>query len=275
MEIRTLREKVVQMNVARDRRRQTPDTTAPVVAVEGVAARDVEALEAVIRAEGFALFTTEGRRDPPGAETITPDLVVMDVAQPEVADAIEARLRTCRSLWKTPIICLVPVSDHLPPQVIAQLSADDYLVKPVRVFELANRIRIALQRWPATEGAPTIERRNHLRRREDRRAVPPAGAANAFAVDEWNKTVMMEGRGLKLSPTEYELFHLLYSNIGRIVSADEIIGRVWEGADRADASNVQQYVHMLRCKIEPDPKKPRWIVTVRGFGYKLVLRNEG
>ena len=104
-------------------------------------------------------------------------------------------------------------------------------------------------------------------RRSGRRKVP-------FTIDDRRKVVIIGERELRLTPTEYELLSLLALEQGRVYSNEEIIAHIWVSAGRASLSDFQQYVHLLRKKIESDPRHPKWIITVSGFGYKLEIPTE-
>ncbi len=90
-------------------------------------------------------------------------------------------------------------------------------------------------------------------------------------VDNTGKRVLLHGAEVKLSPKEYELLHLLASEPGRVFSNEEILQAVWAGRQWATAQDVKQYIYFIRKKLETDPENPRFIITVRGFGYKLNL----
>jgi len=93
----------------------------------------------------------------------------------------------------------------------------------------------------------------------------------ALVVDNAGKRVFLNGSEVKLSPKEYELVRLLASEPGRVFSNGEILQAVWAGRQWATAQDVKQYVYFVRKKLETDPENPRFIITVRGFGYKLQL----
>ena len=248
------------------------DRAAPMVLVIGESQPEVEALQSLVAERGFRLFPArEGLDVESGAGRAPPDVVVLDVTERETAAQVEATLKRVRSQWDVPVLCLVPYTGHLTHDATALLSADDYLFKPLRALELWSRIRVLLQKGRSRHGQPLVERRNRARRKEDRTETPVPRADDRCVVDEANKSVILEGRKLNLSPKEYELFCLLLDNSGRILSPREIVERVWPDAERASASDVHQYMHLLRRKVEPELSRPRWIVTVRGFGYKLVI----
>ena len=94
-----------------------------------------------------------------------------------------------------------------------------------------------------------------------------------FQIDQRNKCVVLEGHKVDLTPKEFELVELLLTDVDRIFMADEIIKHLWPENNRATKSDLYQYMHLLRKKIEKDPNNPQWIVTVKGFGYKLNIGN--
>jgi len=90
-----------------------------------------------------------------------------------------------------------------------------------------------------------------------------------FQIDQRSKSVLFNGKLLNLTRKEYELFELLAKDIDRVFMTNEIINHLWPENNRATKSDLYQYMHLLRKKIEDDPNNPQWILTVKGFGYKL------
>ena len=90
-----------------------------------------------------------------------------------------------------------------------------------------------------------------------------------FQIDQRSKSVLFNGKLLNLTRKEFELFELLAKDIDRVFMTDEIINHLWPENNRATKSDLYQYMHLLRKKIENDPNNPQWILTVKGFGYKL------
>jgi DNA-binding response OmpR family regulator len=118
----------------------------------------------------------------------------------------------------------------------------------------------------------------HEKRQEDRRLGDRRGGLlkqevlkQPLVVDERKKLVRIGDREIRLTPKEFKLFSLLTSEPGRIFSSAEIIECAWMSEGRAAVEDVQQYVYMLRQKLESDPKNPQLIVTAHGFGYGLEL----
>jgi DNA-binding winged helix-turn-helix (wHTH) protein/AmiR/NasT family two-component response regulator len=90
-----------------------------------------------------------------------------------------------------------------------------------------------------------------------------------FQIDQRSKSVLFNGKSLNLTRKEFELFELLTKDVERVFMTDEIINYLWPENNRATKSDLYQYMHLLRKKIEIDPNNPQWILTVKGFGYKL------
>jgi len=103
----------------------------------------------------------------------------------------------------------------------------------------------------------------------DGRSTRPPVQAGPLVIDPQSKEVRLWDERVSLSPKEYELIWMLASEPGRVFSTHEILERVWPQGYTATAKDVKQYIYLLRKKLEPDPKRPQLIVTVRGFGYKL------
>ena len=94
-----------------------------------------------------------------------------------------------------------------------------------------------------------------------------------FQIDRRNRCVFLKGHKVDLTPKEFELIELLLTDVDRIFMTDEIIKHLWPENNRATKSDLYQYMHLLRKKIEKDPNNPQWIMTVKGFGYKLNTGN--
>ena len=152
----------------------------------------------------------------------------------------------------------------------SQIAADALVFKPLRFEELASRLKLVLGRNSPEVTNPIVDRRHRGRRKEDREAASnPRSSISSLQVKEREKVVLYRGRELQLSRKEYLLLSLLASEPGRVFSKEEIIARLWPTSRRAAATDVQQYVCLLRKKIESDPSNPCLIKTVPSFGYKL------
>jgi DNA-binding response OmpR family regulator len=179
------------------------------------------------------------------------DVILLDIMLPKI-DGLEVcrRIRSRRELASIPILMLTAKGDDVDKIVGLELGADDYLAKPFNPRELLARIRAVL-----------------------RRAAPVAGEhfrTGELEIDFGAREVTRGGQRLVLTHHEFELLAQLARAAGRVLSRDQLkaalSGEEWESFDRS----IDVHVSKLRAKIEPDPKEPRYVKTVRGAGYVLV-----
>jgi DNA-binding response OmpR family regulator len=189
-------------------------------------------------AEALELF----KREPP-------DLVILDVMLPGMDGW--AVLRKIRESSQVPVLMLTG-KDAPADKAKGLLSgADDYIAKPFDLAELEARIVAVMRRYKPS-------------------ARPALIRVGDLEIDDSVKHVKVKGRTVSLSPKEYELLKLLASEPGRVFSHQEIIAAVWQNKPFITSSDVTKYIYLLREKLEDDPENPRYILTVRGFGYKLA-----
>ena len=177
-----------------------------------------------------------------------PDAVILDLVLPDMRGT-----EVCRELraWSTvPVIVLSVVGDEREKVAALDAGADDYVTKPFGVDELLARLRAALRRAePSAE--PVLE---------DRRAAHrPRG-----------REVTIRRAPVQLTPHEYGLLTLLARNEGKLLTHQAILREVWGQAYADESHYLHVYVSQLRRKLEPDPARPRYILTEPGVGYRLV-----
>jgi two-component system response regulator RegX3 len=152
-----------------------------------------------------------------------------------------------------PIIMVTARDGEIDKVVGLEIGADDYVTKPYSPRELVARIRAVLRR-NATE---TVE------------AAAPTLSAGPVRMDVERHVVSVAGETVPLPLKEFELLELLLRNAGRVLTRGQLIDRVW-GADYVgDTKTLDVHVKRLRSKIEPEPSAPRYLITVRGLGYKF------
>ena len=179
------------------------------------------------------------------------DLVLLDLMLPGLPGTEVCRQLRTRST--VPVIMLTAKDSEIDKVVGLELGADDYVTKPFSSRELVARIRAVLRR----HGGQTEEL-------ED-----TALEAGPVRMDVERHTVSVGGNGVQLPLKEFELLEMLLRNAGRVLTRMQLIDRVW-GADYVgDTKTLDVHVKRLRAKIEPDPALPRYLVTVRGLGYKF------
>jgi DNA-binding response OmpR family regulator len=181
-----------------------------------------------------------------------PDLVLLDVMMPDL-DGFEV-LKIIRETSSVPVIMLTAKGEEDDRIRGLELGADDYITKPFSPRELVSRVRAVLRRTEMTTGTThgMIEVDDRLKIDFDRREV-------------W-----VEGKLVKLRPTEYRLLYHLVQNAGWVVSHDQILAKVWGYEYQDEPHYVRLYINYLRKKLEEDPASPKYILTERGVGYRFV-----
>ncbi len=181
-------------------------------------------------------------------EIEAPDLVLLDVMMP-VMDGLTCRGRL-RAFSDLPVILLTAKGEERDKVQGLDLGADDYLTKPFGPAELLARVRVALRRrTPGTEPAPATL------------------VVGDLTINLARRRVLRQGREIRLTPTEYKLLYELATNRGRVLLHGELLGRVWGPEYRDQVDYLWTYVRYLRHKIEPDPARPRYILSEPGVGY--------
>jgi two-component system KDP operon response regulator KdpE len=209
------------------------------------------ALEANLRARGYDVdLASTGEQALDLAARRHPDAVILDLGLPGM-DGIDV-VRGLRGWSAVPILILS--ARGAEPDKVAALDegADDYVAKPFGMDELLARLRAALRRQQPTAEAPVV-------------------ATQDFKVDLAAKQVLSAaGEPIRLTPIEWGLLEVLVRNAGRLVAPRQLLQEVW-GPAYGDESNYLR-VHMahLRRKLEPDPPRPRYLLTEPGMGYRFV-----
>jgi two-component system response regulator RegX3 len=211
-----------------------------------------DALSYMLRREGFdAVVAGNGpdalaEFDRGGADIVLLDLMLPGLPGTEVCRALRARS-------SVPIIMLTAKDAEIDKVVGLELGADDYVTKPYSARELVARIRAV------------------LRRRGDAAEPQPEGVLEAGPVrmDVDRHVVEVDGQPVAMPLKEFDLLEFLMRNAGRVLTRHQLIDRVW-GADYVgDTKTLDVHVKRLRAKLEPDSANPKYLLTVRGLGYKL------
>jgi two-component system KDP operon response regulator KdpE len=192
-----------------------------------------------------------------------PDLVILDLGLPDL-DGMEV-IQGLRGWTKAPIIVLSGRADSLDKVEALDAGADDYITKPFGVEELLARMRAAVRRTGTAADLPRIKLGDLIidlaAKRVTRQAPLPAsgGPAGGHAA---------QPDDIRLTPTEWHLLEVLLRHPGKLLSRNQLLTEVW-GPGYADATgNLRLYMAQLRRKLEPDPARPRWLITEPGMGYR-------
>lgn len=210
----------------------------------------------LLRKEGFtATVASDGKEalaefDSSGADIVLLDLMLPGMSGTDVCKQLRARSAV-------PVIMVTARDSEIDKVVGLELGADDYVTKPYSARELIARVRAVLRRGNEAGGDPE----------------PAEGTLRAGPVrmDVERHVVTVGDAGVTLPLKEFDLLEYLLRNSGRVLTRAQLIDRVW-GADYVgDTKTLDVHVKRLRAKIEPDPTDPRYLVTVRGLGYKFEV----
>jgi DNA-binding response OmpR family regulator len=182
-----------------------------------------------------------------------PVLVVLDLGLPGM-DGLDVA-RTLRREGNVPIIMLTARVDETDKLIGLELGADDYVTKPFSPRELVARVRAVLRRTGSEQEQP----------------LAPI-VAGGVVIDLERRRVTVDGHLADLTPTEFDLLVVLARHPGRVFTRLELLDRVQGYAFEGYERTVDAHVKNLRQKIEPDPKQPRYVLTVYGVGYKFAER---
>jgi two-component system, OmpR family, KDP operon response regulator KdpE len=202
-----------------------------------------------------------------------PDLIILDLGLPDL-DGVEV-IAGLRGWTKAPIIVLSGRSDSTDKVEALDAGADDYITKPFGVEELLARMRVAVRHTGAVEDQPRIRLGDLVvdlaakRVTRARQASVPAGGGPASRVSAGGGPAdAAQADDIRLTPTEWHLLEVLLRNPGKLLSRNQLLTEVW-GPGYADATgNLRLYMAQLRRKLEPDPARPRWLITEPGMGYR-------
>ena len=183
---------------------------------------------------------------------VTPDLILLDVMMPDI-DGFEV-LETVREVSQVPVIMLTAKGEEDDRVRGLELGADDYVTKPFSPRELVSRVKAVLRR---TEGATGSM--HGLIEVDDR-----------LKIDFDRREIWLEGKLVKLRPTEYRMLYHLVQNAGWVVTHDQLLTKVWGYEYRDEPHYVRLYINYLRQKLEETPSDPKYILTERGVGYRFV-----
>jgi two-component system response regulator RegX3 len=209
-----------------------------------------EATSYMLRKEGFEVVeAADGARGLAEFDRVGADIVLLDLMMPGLPGTEVCR--QLRAKASVPVIMVTARDSEVDKVVGLELGADDYVTKPFSHRELVARIRAVLRRGQDVELLPDV--------------VESAGVR----MDVERHEVSVNGERVKLALKEFELLEMLLRNAGRVMTRGQLIDRIW-GADYVgDTKTLDVHVKRLRTKIEPDPANPRFLVTVRGLGYKF------
>jgi len=201
--------------------------------------------------EGFEVVTAErGQAALRVFYEHRPDLAVLDVMMPGMDGwELTARLREMANI---PVILLTAKTSEPDKLRGFRLGVDDYVTKPFSLAELAARVRAVLARTGGESRSEVIL------------------TCGSLSLDPRKREVRLAGDLVELTPTEFRLLHLLIERAGEAIPHEELIRKVWGEHQLESSSGLRRYIWLLRNKIERDPQNPETLLTVRGYGYRMV-----
>lgn len=211
----------------------------------------LRALRINLRAHEYDVTTaTSGTEAVRAASHLVPDLVILDLGLPDV-DGVEV-IHGIRGWSDMPILVLSGRTQGAEKVAALDAGADDFVSKPFGMEELLARIRAITRRSGAQDAAEAVATLGGTR----------VDLANRLVTDPF-------GQPVRLTPTEWGLLEALMRHPGKLMSQRQLLTQVWGSAYQNQASNLRLYMAQLRRKLEPDPQRPRYLLTEPGMGYRF------
>lgn len=222
--------------------------TGPRILVVDDEPQILSALETTLRGAGYDVDTaTTGQDALRRAGVRPPEGVILDLVLPDKS-GVEVT-RELRRMCDAPVLILSVVGDEQEKVAALDAGADDYVTKPFGVDELLARVRAALRR--TAPGEPVIR-------------------IGELEIDLEQRSLRVNGELVQLTPHEFGLLRLFATNEGKLLTHRTILREVWGAAYQSESHYLHVYVSQLRRKIEPDPTRPRYLLTETGAGYRFV-----
>jgi two-component system, OmpR family, alkaline phosphatase synthesis response regulator PhoP len=208
---------------------------------------------------GYEVITAmDGEEGKQKAETQSPDFIVLDLMLPKI-DGMEVCKQLRQKSIMTPILMLTAKDDELDKIIGLELGADDYMVKPFSPREVLARVKAILRRTQVQAGSVD---------QSDKETGQLLVIGN-LRIDPEKYEAYFNENLLELTLKEFELLLYLAQNKGRVLTRDQLLSSVWNYDFAGDTRIVDVHISHLREKVEVDTKKPVYIKTIRGLGYKL------
>ena len=213
----------------------------------------LRALRITLGARGYeVLLARDGQHALEMAIDHKPDIILLDLGMPRL-DGVKV-IEAVRGWSSAPILVISGRSGSAEKVEALDAGADDYVTKPFSMDELLARIRVLTRRIG-----------------QDEVDEEPIVAFGSVWVDLAAHTVTRDGANVRLTPTEWRVLGLLIRNEGRLVTRQTMLSQVWGSEHVTDTGYLRLYISQLRKKLEPEPSRPRYLITDAGMGYRVVL----
>jgi two-component system alkaline phosphatase synthesis response regulator PhoP len=187
-------------------------------------------------------------------KSVRPDLLILDVMLPD-GDGFDfcRQLKGDAEAQHIPVIFLTARGQEIDRVLGLEIGGDDYVTKPFSPRELIARVKV------------------HLRRSSAELHVEPPTHAGPLSLDTVSRRVFLDGEALALTATEFKLLEFFLANPGRVYSREQLLASIWGADCHVTPRNVDVHIRRLRERIETIPNEPKWLQTVRGFGYRFEI----
>ena len=214
----------------------------------------IRALRITLGARGYEIITAvNGTEALNQAIAHRPDIFMLDLGMPEL-DGIQV-IQGLRGWTHAPILVVSGRTGAADKVEALDAGADDYVTKPFSIDELLARIRALTRRVPTEETAPLVRFAN---------------IAIDLAAKSVTRNVHDEIELVRLTPTEWQVLEVLVRNAGKLVTRQSLLTDIWGSEHISDTGYLRLYIAQLRKKIEPDPSRPRYLLTESGMGYRFL-----
>ena len=212
-----------------------------------------EVVSLYLKRAGFQVqIASDGKQAMNILEKQIPDFVILDLMLPEV-DGLSLT-RWLRDRSDVPIIMVTARREEIDRIAGLEMGADDYVVKPFSPQELVSRVRAVLRRTGREQAGAESER---------------VLSFDTITINPLTRVVMVRESQIDLTAKEFDMLHLLARHPKQVFTRDQLLERVWGGAEYIDPGTVTVHVRRLREKLETDPSSPKHLLTVWGVGYKF------
>ena len=212
-----------------------------------------EVVSLYLKRAGFQVqIASDGKQAMNILEKQIPDFVILDLMLPEV-DGLSLT-RWLRDRSDVPIIMVTARREEIDRIAGLEMGADDYVVKPFSPQELVSRVRAVLRRTGREQAGAESER---------------VLSYDSITINPLTRVVMVRESQIDLTAKEFDMLHLLARHPKQVFTRDQLLERVWGGAEYIDPGTVTVHVRRLREKLETDPSSPKHLLTVWGVGYKF------
>ena len=209
----------------------------------------VRGLKVILRGAGYAVESASTKQEALAALSARPpDALVLDLVLPD-GQGVEV-CEDVRRWSRLPIVVLSAIGDEREKVRALDAGADDYVTKPFGTEELLARLRAVMRRSVEAGGDPRLE-------------------IGELVIDLLDRRVWSDGQSVHLTPIEFDLLRVLAQHRGRLVTHRQLLRDVWGPEYGAETHYLRVHVAHIRAKLEPDPSRPRYLITEPGVGYRL------